>query len=439
MKKIVFLLVFLLLLGGCNQQPADVGEDAEISLTDPPAATPQATVPPRTGTTVLADGQLVAVNPLLPLSFTVSGRLVEVFVQPGDVVKKGAILATLDETALSKAVTQAELQVAQAQNALAQAQLALEELVNWEADEWVVALAEANLTLAEANYEQALTQDSAAGNSLTSTSIAIDQAVRSVANAQEAYDNAWDSARDWEMNYNERICYPGQGGSVPCTGNTWKERLENDREGTTQAVQNAEEGLAVARANYNLTAASLNKDNALNASAGVASAEQALNQAQRGPTEADITLAQLQVDQANLSLEQAAFSLEQARNNIEDAILVAPWQGTVLSLESLPGAFVGAGSPILTLFDAESLQFYTSNLSERDLAEIEEGQSVQITLKSYPGQPINGVVVRIASQASGAIGDAATFPVVIDLEPTDRLLLSGMTGRAEIQRLSEGG
>jgi multidrug resistance efflux pump len=203
-------------------------------------------------------------------------------------------------------------------------------------------------------------------------------------------------------------------------------------------VQNAEEGLTVARANYNLTAAGLNNDNALNADAGIASAQQALNQAQTGPKESDIALARLQVEQANLSLEQAEFGLEQARNSVKDAVLVAPWEGTVLSVESVPGAIVGAGSPIMTLFEAEDLQFYTTNLSERDLAEIEPGQAVQITLKSYPGQPIDGAVVRIAPQASGVIGDAATFVVVIDLEPTNHLLLSGMTGRAEIQRDAEG-
>jgi len=426
MKKMVLLLAFLLLISGCNQRSdggddPDGGEDVESSLAGSPVATPQATEPPRTGTTILADGQIVAVNPLLPLSFLVSGRLMELHVQPGDVVEEDATLATLDETALSEAVTQAELQVAQAETALAQALLSFDELVNWEADEMVVALAEANLTVAEANYENAVTQDSAAGNSLTSAAIAIDQATRSVADAQEAYDKAWDSARDWEL------------------GDPWrKQALEYERDATTRAVQNAEEGLTVARANYNLTAAGLNNDNALNADAGVASAQQALNQAQTGPKESDIALARLQVEQANLSLEQAQFGLEQARNSVKDAVLVAPWEGKVLSVESVPGAIVGAGSPILILFDAEDLQFHTTNLSERDLAEIEPGQAVQIALKSYPGRPIGGTVIRIAPQASGAIGDAATFTVVIDLEPTDLLLLSGMTGRAEIQRDAEG-
>jgi HlyD family secretion protein len=428
MKRISLLFAFLLLLSGCSREPDDVdqrGGAAESNSVGNTAAsaTPQATQPPpRTGTTVLADGHLVALKPALPLSFIVSGRLLEIRVQPGDVVEEGAILTTLDGTALSDAVTNAELQVTQVENTLAQAQLSLEDLLNWEPDEMVVALAEANLSVAEVNYESALTQDSAAGNSLTSARVAVDQAQRSLADTQETYDTAWDEARDWEL------------------GDPWrKQALEYEREATTRALQNAQEGLQVARANYNLASAGLNDNNALGAEASVASAEQALSQARTGPKESDIAAARLQIDQANLSLEQAEFSLELANNALEDAVLIAPWKGTVLSVDTAQGALVGAGTPILTLLDAENLQFHTTNLSERDLAAIEPGQTVQISLKTYAGQDITGTVVRIVPMSSGVIGDAATFVVVVDLEPADLLLLPGMTGRAEIEREEEGG
>ncbi|HET6443795.1 MAG TPA: efflux RND transporter periplasmic adaptor subunit [candidate division Zixibacteria bacterium] len=424
MKQIVFLFVLLLLLSGCDRErPPDGGRgDGEASTTsaaEPTDSTPKATRPPSIGTTVLADGQLVAVKPVLPLGFAVSGRLTDVLVQPGDAVEEGAILATIDVSALSEAITGAELQVAQAENTLAQAQLSLENLENWEADEMVVALAQANLVVAEANYENALTQDSAAGSSLTSARVAIDQAQRGLADVQEAYDTAWDPARDWEL------------------GDPWrKQALEYERDGTTRAVQSAQEGLQVAYANYNLASAGLNDNNALGAEANITSAQQALHQAQTGPKESDIAAARLQVEQANLSLELAEFNLEQARNALEDAVLVAPWGGTILSVETAPGAIVGGGSPIMTLLDAENLQFHTTNLSERDLADIEPGQAVKITLKTYSGQEFSGTVLRIVPQSSGGIGDAATFVVVIDLDPADLLLLPGMTGRAEIQRES---
>jgi multidrug efflux pump subunit AcrA (membrane-fusion protein) len=62
---------------------------------------------------------------------------------------------------------------------------------------------------------------------------------------------------------------------------------------------------------------------------------------------------------------------------------------------------------------------------------------VQLTLKSYAGQPIDGQVAYIVPRASGQVGDAATFTVVIDVDKTELELLPGMTGRAEIQRAAE--
>ena len=58
---------------------------------------------------------------------------------------------------------------------------------------------------------------------------------------------------------------------------------------------------------------------------------------------------------------------------------------------------------------------------------------MEITLKTYPAQPIQGVVSRIAPQAGDTVGDAAVFTVMIDLTETAELdLRPGMTGRAEI-------
>ena len=41
-------------------------------------------------------------------------------------------------------------------------------------------------------------------------------------------------------------------------------------------------------------------------------------------------------------------------------------------------------------------------------------------------------VAYVVPTASGIVGDAATFTVIIDLEPADLPLLPGMTGRVEI-------
>jgi multidrug resistance efflux pump len=373
----------------------------------------------------------------LALSFETSGRLQEILVKAGDQVSEGDLIATLDDGLLRQSITSAELAVEQAENGLAQAQLALDDLLNWEADEMAVNVATANLEAAEANYERAVNRDAAAGNSLTSAYVSLTQAQRAVDQAQDAYDNAWDEARDWEMNYNEPICYEGQGGPIPCTGPTWQSRINNDRDFTKLALQNAQEGLTVARANYALAQAGLTENSALDAAAAVANAEQVLEQAQIGPKQSQIEAAQLQVGQAETALEQAEYNLELAREALQDADLVAPWSGVILSIDTVPGALVAGGVPVVTLLDSETVQFHTANLSERDLTYIAPGEPVQITLKSFASEVIEGTVGYIVPQASGQVGDAATFTVVIDIDNSELALLPGMTGRAEILRAEE--
>lgn len=443
LKFLILSMVFLLVLTACSREPEDrEPENPQAQSTDDlQEGEAEATVSPIRpvviGTEILADGQLVAVNPTLPLSFKSGGQLVEIHVAEGDQVSAGDIVATLDDEALRAALSNAELAVTQAENSLAQAQLSLDDLLKWQPEEMVVAVAEANLASAEANYNLALSQDAVSGNSLTSARVSLDQAERSLVDAQDAYDQAWQEARDWELNYNEPICLPGQGGPVPCTGPTWKDRLEQEREGTTRGLQQANDSLSIARSNYALAQAGLSDSLALDAAAAVTNAERALQEAQTGPRENEIAAVRLQVEQAMLSLQQAEFNLEQATKALENAQIHAPWEGIVISVDVAPGAFVTAGTPIITLVDTGAVQFQTINLSERDLAYIGLGQPAEITFKTYPSQPISGTVAYIVSQASGQVGDAATFTVVIDIEPTDLRLWSGMTGRAEIQRTEE--
>lgn len=416
--KWLLLGLLLALLAGCGRSGELVrGSEAAADSANTP--TPRPTAPPPRSSTILAEGQIVAVQPSLGLGFRASGRLLSLHVQPGDKVQAGDMLATLDDAALQDAITSTALQVAQAENSLAQAELSLNNLRNWAADETAVALAEANLAAAQTALENAQTADAAAGNSLTAARINLDQAQRSLADAQSAYDTAFDPGRDWELGM------PG-----------YKERLEGEREGVTRSLTFARENLAVAQAQYNLAVAGLKNETAVSAAAAVLNAQQALAQATAGPKASDLAAARLQVTQAEINLQQAQFSLQQAEAALANAQLVAPWAGTVLVVEAAVGATVGAGTPIVTLLDTSQLQFHTSNLSERDLAQVQPGQPVSVVLKSYPSQPVTGRVARIAPQAAGMVGDAAVFTIMIDLDPTSLDLRPGMTGRAEISSQS---
>lgn len=432
-NKHLILFVLVLFLIGCGRQPENFAPAGEAETASETTPTPRPTSPPPVGATVLADGQLVAVNPPLALSFEANGRLLALNVQPGDAVAAGDVIATLDDVALQDAFTNAQLQVTQAEISLAQAQLSRDNLLNWEPDETAVALAEANLAAAQAAYDNAVAADAASGNSLTSARVNLEQAERQLAQAQDAYNTAFDPGREWETFVADPSCLPGQGGPVPCTGPSPRSQIEAEREGATRAVEFAEENLEVARAQYNLAVAGLNNDTAVSAEASVVSAQQALEQATNGPKESEIRAAELQVEQAGVGLEQALFSLQQAQDALAKAELTAPWDGAVISVEVSPGGIIGAGAPIVTLLNTTQLQFHTSNLSERDVAQIAPGQPATIVLKSYPNSEIEGTVAGVAPQAAGMVGDAAVFTVKIDITTDDLTLRPGMTGRVEIR------
>jgi multidrug efflux pump subunit AcrA (membrane-fusion protein) len=439
MGFILFAITVLLLVAGCGRiagggpPPGAQTPVAEAGAAAEPAEAVEATATPlpATGTTILAEGALAAAKPQQSIGFAINGRLLELFVEAGDRVEAGDLIATLDDKSLQDTLNDAALGYRQAENSLAQAQLGLDELLNWEPDETAVAQAEANLAAAEANLADAQSQDAASGYSVTSAKVQLEQAQQALADAHEAYDTAFDPGRDWEQYIDDPSCRTGE--QYPnCTGAPYSDIIKAERDAAEDYIPRAEDQLRVAEANYNLAVAGMNSNSALGVEANIAAARQALEQAQKGPTAEDIAAARLQVEAAQLSLEQAQINQEKAEKAVEDTRLVAPSAGTVLSVDTAPGSLVGSGTPVITLLDTADLQFETTNLSERDLAQITAGQEALITLKAYPNETVNGRVLRVAPVAEGTVGDAATFTVIIDLEETELPLLPGMTGRVEI-------
>jgi multidrug efflux pump subunit AcrA (membrane-fusion protein) len=130
MRRFLYLTIFILVVGCGRAQIVS----PESGQSPGPEAGEQATRPAAGNTTILADGQLVAKNPALPLSFQSSGRLTAIYFQAGDQVSTGDLIATIDDGALKENVKNAELAVSQADIGLAQEQLALDKLVEWKPD-----------------------------------------------------------------------------------------------------------------------------------------------------------------------------------------------------------------------------------------------------------------------------------------------------------------
>ena len=333
--------------------------------------------------TVDATGSLVP-NAEVSLAFSSGGRVIEVPVEVGDVVEASDVLARLDDADAREAVAQAEFQVTQAEIDLASAQIEAE-----------AGVAQANLDTAQVGYEEAVALAAIPGTQLTSARVSLEQAQDGLADAQENYDTAWDSARDWELDVRWR-----------------KAALENEREATERALENAQYNLEVAQANYSLAVVGISEENVQNTWTKVLNAQVALESEP------------LQLAQLELSLAQAQLGLESARRALEDTVLVAPAGGTVTEMNIQVGEMAGAGqAAVVVISDLETL-VVDVNLDETDVAQVTVGQEALVSVDAFPGVEMAGEVTYIAPTANIASG-VVLYPVTIRLTPGDPSANSG--------------
>lgn len=172
------------------------------------------------------------------------------------------------------------------------------------------------------------------------------------------------------------------------------------------------------------------------------------------PTVSEITLARTSIESAKVALEDAQAALdivkagpaalttpvtaqgpqmaklEQARLAVESTRLVAPFDGTLTSLDVFDGQTVGT-SPIMTIATTEKLlvRFY---LDETDLDKVAVGNRVSFMFDAYPDQPVDGEVVVV--EPSLQVVDGTPVIVVWASLPneTGLNLMSGMTVDVEV-------
>lgn len=300
---------------------------------------------------------------------------------------------------LSAAKTRAESQMEQAANALRDRQADYSR-VYWQNRQLEEQLARFDRELPQENRDQEAA------------------ALRAVENAQQSLDQA-------------RLAFE-QAQQAEVSGLQAAEAQVRSAEANLDKLLSGAEAdqLAAARAQVAQAQASLDKllgdqraGSVAAAAAGVESAQANLERITAAPTENDLAGALAQVENATASLRQAELALERAT-------LRAPFAGTVAEVNLKVGEVPGGARPAIVLADLSS--FYVDvTVDEIDVAQLEPGQSVGLTLDALPDLPLNGEVATI-SPLSSAQSAVTSYQVRIEIPATDRRVRSGMSATADI-------
>ncbi|MDA0754239.1 MAG: efflux RND transporter periplasmic adaptor subunit [Candidatus Marinimicrobia bacterium] len=146
--------------------------------------------------------------------------------------------------------------------------------------------------------------------------------------------------------------------------------------------------------------------------------------------------------QAKSALVRNEVSFENAKIALDDTIVRSPVRGTVISrpvevgqVISSPTSAVGGGTVLMTMADLSKVRV-RALIDEIDVGKVSIGQIVSIKVAAYRDKEFFGIVKKVEPQAR-IEQNVTTFPVLIDIENDENLLLLGMNTDVVIEVLNK--
>ena len=146
--------------------------------------------------------------------------------------------------------------------------------------------------------------------------------------------------------------------------------------------------------------------------------------------------------QAKSTLVRNEVSFENAKISLDDTEVKSPIDGTVISrpvevgqVISSPTSAFGEGSILMMMADLSKVRV-RALVDEIDVGKVKIGQSVSIKVAAYRDREFIGTVSKIEPKAY-IQQNVTTFPVLIDINNEDNLLLIGMNTDVVIQILDK--
>jgi len=310
----------------------------------------------------------VVKNSSISLSSEVTGTVVENMVKEGDNIKKGDVIAVIDNTTLKNQYDQAlinfqvtEKNIEALENSISSLSLQNSDVIQQAQNAYLASEAEYQKVMDGASIDEIKQVEEAVSQAKTNLDFMKTNLDRSKelfeqqAISQSKYDEALKSYNVVEAQYNAAVSQLNSIKSGPT-------------ENTVKAVENK---MLQAKAGYELSISN-------------------------GNTQLSQLGGQLEI--TKVQLEQSKNIIEQTKRELEKLTIKSPIDGIVNSLLIKKGEFVSMGKLVAEIYNPESVEI-KAYVSEANIGYIVVGQDANIFIDSHNEKAYQGKVIRINNTA----------------------------------------
>lgn len=301
------------------------------------------------------------------VSFQVPGKIIMLAPQEGDHVKKGDLIAQLDDKDLRQ-----QIAVAQASKKTIGAQLPqLQTKIRTSEEQERRQLAQAQAQIDQARLRWISLKKGSRDEQIAQGKYMMNQALHNLQNAEREYKRAQNLFHDGAL--------PGQ-----------------QRDAAETAMLVAKDQYRQSKENYRLLLAGPRQEDVDAAYAAVTQAEAAYRVIETQALQTEQLVEQIDILAAQL--KQADESIKQAKIQWEHTMLYSPIDGVVLVRPREPGEVVSVSTTILTLANIEKV-YLKAYVGETDYGKVKLGQKVEISNDSFQGKKYTGTIYYISDEA----------------------------------------
>lgn len=128
-------------------------------------------------------------------------------------------------------------------------------------------------------------------------------------------------------------------------------------------------------------------------------------------------------------LEQAELAVEQAKLNLQRITITAPFGGSTADVRVVPGAWVTAGTELLSIQEIDPIKVEV-NVLESEIGFLQPNARASVTFSAFPGETFSGRIVTINPVVDR---DTRTARVTVHVPNPNRRILPGMYARVSLE------